>query len=126
MAYLAAAYADGTKHIGGARANVMRVAVPIERAAGASYLPLMPADDDLTRTIAAWATEVGMRAAQLASHEARATYLAARRRELLAVAHQQGMDESAASVLAEACIDGAQRIIEAVLARGTPLPEGRA
>lgn len=86
----------------------------------------MPADDALTQTIAAWATEVGVHAAQLASHQARAAYLAARRQELMAVARQQGMNDNAAAVLADACIDGAERIMQAVLARGTPTPEGRA
>ncbi len=90
------------------------------------YYPSMQAKDELSQTIAAWATEVGMAAAQLASHQARATYLAERRGELVAVARQQGMDDSAAAMLADACIDGARRIMTAMLARGTPAPKGRA
>ena len=84
----------------------------------------MPAEDELTRNVAAWATEVGMRAAQLASGSARAAYLAARRREVAAAARQQGMADGAATVLTHACIDGAERMMRAVLARGTPTSEG--
>jgi hypothetical protein len=104
----------------------MRAVLPIEPLARASYLPSMQAKDELSQTIAAWATEVGMHAAQLASHQARVAYLAERRHELVAVARQQGMDDSAAAILADACVDGARRIMTAVLARGTPSPEGRA
>lgn len=86
----------------------------------------MSATGELTRAVAFWATEVGVRAAQLPSRAARAAYLAAWRRELVADACRLGMDEDAAAALANSCVDGAEKIMRELLARGTPVAGGRA
>jgi hypothetical protein len=80
----------------------------------------------LTETIAAWATEVATRAAQLQPAAARAAFLAECRRELIENARREGMTEENARVLADSCIEGAERIMNELLARGMPMPEGRA
>jgi hypothetical protein len=82
--------------------------------------------EDLTRKIAIWATEVGMHAAQLPSTEARSAFLAEHHRTLVAAAQKQGMEEHAAGVLADSCVDGAERIMKEFLARGVPTKSGRA
>ncbi len=81
---------------------------------------------NLTQTIAAWATEVAMRAAQCPSGQARAAFLAERHRELIEDARREGMAEADARLLADSCIEGAERIMNELLARGMPMPEGRA
>jgi hypothetical protein len=82
--------------------------------------------EELNRYIAAWATEVATQAAQLPSRQARAAFLAERRRELIGGAHGQGLAEPAATMLADSCIEGATKIMNALLARGGAAPEGRA
>jgi hypothetical protein len=80
----------------------------------------------LTRAVAFWATEVGANAAQLPSPAARSAFLAAWHRELVANARRFGMDENGATALADSCVDGAQKIMRELLARGTPAPAGHA
>jgi hypothetical protein len=104
----------------------MRFAQAVERAARRPYLFSMRKTDGLAQIITAWATEVGAGAAELASREARATYLAQRRAELTALARQQGMNEAAAALLVDAATNGAQRIMKALLARGASASRGRA
>jgi hypothetical protein len=82
--------------------------------------------EELNQYIAAWATEIATRAAQLPTRQERAAFLAERRLELVGSAHQQGLAEPAASMLADSCIEGATRIMNALLARGGAAPEGRA
>jgi hypothetical protein len=81
---------------------------------------------DLVQTIAIWATEVGMHAAQLPSTEARLAFLAEHHRKLVVDAQKQGMQEHDAIVLASSCVDGAKRIMQEFLARGITARGGRA
>jgi hypothetical protein len=82
--------------------------------------------EELTRKVAQWATEVGMRAAQLPSKPARAAFLAAQHREIMKEAGRSGMSECDALILAQSCVEGADRIMRELLARGMPMPQGRA
>jgi hypothetical protein len=82
--------------------------------------------DDLTTTIVAWATEIARYAAALPSRERRESYLAERRRELVAGAMAEGATESDALVLADACVNAARRIMTEFLAQRAGVPQGRA
>jgi hypothetical protein len=77
--------------------------------------------EEPTQKVAAWATEVALQAAQLPTARARSAYLADRHRELLAGAREQGMGEADAKILADTCVQGAQRIMKGLLARGGPV-----
>ena len=82
--------------------------------------------EDLMQKIGIWASEVAMHAVQLSSAGARSAFLAEHHRRLVADARNQGMDEYAATVLADACVDGAERIMQEYLARGLPAKGGKA
>lgn len=86
----------------------------------------MCATEELIRNVAQWATEVGIRAAQLASKSARAAFLAEKHHEIMEEAGRSGMSERDALILAQSCIEGAERIMRELLARGMPMPQGRA
>ena len=86
----------------------------------------MSATEELTRAVAFWATEVSVSAAQLPSPAARGAFLAAWHRELVASARRLGMDYDEATTLADSCVDGAEKIMRELLARGTAVPGGRA
>jgi hypothetical protein len=76
--------------------------------------------------IVAWATEVVSYAARLPSTQARDAYLAERHRELVAGAVAEGAAESDATVLADACVNAARRIMTELLAQRAGAPRGRA
>jgi hypothetical protein len=82
--------------------------------------------EDLTNKIVVWATEIARYAARLPSRQARETYLAERRRELIAGAVAEGANEEDAATLADACVNAARRILAELLARRAGLPKGRA
>jgi hypothetical protein len=82
--------------------------------------------DDLTSKIVAWATETARYAAALPSRERRESYLAERRRELLAGAMAEGAREGDALVLADACVNAARQIMTELLAQRAGVPQGRA
>jgi hypothetical protein len=82
--------------------------------------------EELTRKIAIWATEIGMQAARLPCKQTRMAFLAEQHREFVANARQQGMKDHHAMILADCCIDGAERIMNELLARGVPTEGGRA
>ena len=82
--------------------------------------------EELSRNIAAWATEVATEAARLPSREARVNLLATRYRELMRSARAQGMGEGDARALAVSCLEGAAKVLEALLARGGSGPQGNA
>jgi hypothetical protein len=82
-------------------------------------------NEELTRTVVAWATEVARSAAALPSKEARDAYLAARRRELVDGVVGQGANKADAAVLADSCVDAAERIMTELLARRAGAPKGR-
>jgi len=86
----------------------------------------MRASDELLHSVTVWVTDIGTQAALLASEPARAAFLAARCRELVEEACRSGMDESSALILARSCVDGAERVMRELLARGTPVAGGRA
>jgi hypothetical protein len=86
----------------------------------------MRASDELLHSVAVWVTDIGMRAAQLPSKTARASFLADKCRELVEEACQSGMDEPSALVLAQSCAEGAERVMSELLARGPLVPGGRA
>jgi hypothetical protein len=86
----------------------------------------MEASEELMRHVALWATDVGMRAARLPSKAARVTFLAGRHREIMEEARRLGMAEHDGLILAQSCVEGAERIMHELLTRGTPMPEGRA
>ncbi|HEV2186897.1 MAG TPA: hypothetical protein VGR70_06800 [Stellaceae bacterium] len=67
-----------------------------------------------------------MRAAQFPSKPARAAFLAERHHEIMEEARRSGMSERAALILAHSCVEGAEKIMRELLARGMPMPEGRA
>jgi hypothetical protein len=96
--------------------------VLVAQAAGHS----METSEELIRDVSLWVTDVGVQAAQLPTQPARACFLAAKFAELMAVAHQTGMNEHDAVILAQACIEGAERVTQELLARGTPMGGGRA
>jgi hypothetical protein len=89
-------------------------------------MPENTAINDLTQKIVVWATEIATDAAQLPSPEAREAYLLARRRELVAGARREGASHRDATILANACVDGARKIMAQLLARGTSVTQGRA
>jgi hypothetical protein len=82
-------------------------------------------NEELTRTVVAWATEVARSAAALPSKEARDAYLAARHRELIDGVVGQGANKADAAALADSCVDAAERIMIELLARRAGAPKGR-
>jgi hypothetical protein len=84
------------------------------------------ATEELISNVAQWAIEVGARAAQLPSEVARAAFLANRHREIMEESLRSGMGERNALILAQSCVEGAEPIMRELLARGMPMPEGRA
>jgi hypothetical protein len=86
----------------------------------------MRASDELLHNVTLWVSDIGMRAAQLPTHAARAAFLAERYTELLREACSSGMDEHDAQILAQSCVEGAERVMQELLARGTPMAGGRA
>jgi hypothetical protein len=86
----------------------------------------MGVTEELKRDVMLWATEVGTRAAQLPSKAARAAFLAERHREIMEESRRLGMDEHDALILARSCVEGAERVMRELLARGMPMPGGRA
>jgi hypothetical protein len=86
----------------------------------------MRATEELNRNVAKWVTEVGMLAAQLPSKPARTAFLAERHHEIMEEARRSGMSERDALILAHSCAEGAEKIMRELLARGMPMPGGRA
>ena len=86
----------------------------------------MRASEELLHNVTLWVSDIGMRAAQLPTHAARAAFLAERYTELVCEACSSGMDEHDAQILAQSCVEGAERVMQELLARGTPVPGGRA
>jgi hypothetical protein len=86
----------------------------------------MRASEELLHSVRLWVSDIGIRAAQLPSKAARATFLAERHREIVEEARRAGMDEADARILADSCVDGATRVMGELLARGTPMLGGRA
>lgn len=86
----------------------------------------MRASDELAHSVAAWVIDIGTRAAQLPSQVARAAFLAERCGDLVQEACRFGMDEHDALILAQSCVEGAERVMRELLARGTLMPGGRA
>ena len=82
--------------------------------------------DDLTKKIIVWATEIARDAAVLPSREARESYLAERRRELVSGAMAEGAAEPDAAILADTCVNAARRIMTELLAQRAGVPQGRA
>ncbi len=83
-------------------------------------------NDDLTRKIISWASQIASRAAALSSRQERDGYLADRQRELTAGAIGEGANAEDAEILAEACVSAARRIMTELLARRAGVPKGRA
>jgi hypothetical protein len=83
-------------------------------------------NEELKKTVVAWAAEVGAHAAELPSRQERDAYLAERHRELVAGALAEGAAERDAEILADACVDGARRIMTELLAHRAGEPKGRA
>jgi hypothetical protein len=81
--------------------------------------------EDLTKKVVGWATEIGNCAAQLPSMQARDSYLAERRRELVSGAVAEGAAEGDAVILADACVNAARRIMTQLLAQRAGVPKGR-
>jgi hypothetical protein len=86
----------------------------------------MRASEELLHSVRLWVSDIGVRAAQLPSKTARATFLAERHQEIVEEARRSGMDEADARILAGSCVDGANRVMSELLARGTPISGGRA
>lgn len=80
----------------------------------------------MTQRIAAWAVEAGMRAARLASARDREAFLVEIHREVMMGAGEQGLEQHDARVLADACLEGARRVMSELLARGMSSLEGQA
>jgi hypothetical protein len=76
--------------------------------------------------VVAWATETAGHAVELPSRQARDTYLAERRRELVAGAVAEGASQRDAAVLADACVSAARRIMTELLAQRAGVAQGRA
>jgi hypothetical protein len=74
--------------------------------------------ENLTEKVVVWATEIAARAAQLPSSSAREAYLAERRQELIAGGVAEGVAEAEAAALADACVEAARQIMDALIARG--------
>jgi hypothetical protein len=83
-------------------------------------------NEELTKTIVAWATQTASQAVPLPSIAARDFYLAERHRELVAGAMAEGATKHDAVMLADACVGAARRILAELLAQRAGLPEGRA
>jgi hypothetical protein len=86
----------------------------------------MRASDQLLDSVTVWVTHIGTQAALLPSEAARAAFLVERCNELVQEASLSGMDEPSVLILARSCIEGAERVMRELLARGTPVAEGRA
>jgi len=86
----------------------------------------MGVSEELIRDVSMWVTEIGTRAAQLPTQAARSAFLAEKYRELMLETRRLGMDEHDAVILVQACVVGAERIMQELLARGIPSTEGRA
>jgi hypothetical protein len=82
--------------------------------------------EELTKTVVAWATEIGGYAAELPSGQARDAYLAERHRDLVTGALAEGATQRDATILADACVDAARRIMTELLAHRAGEPKGRA
>jgi hypothetical protein len=82
--------------------------------------------EDLTSTVVAWATETARYAVGLPSRSERDSYLAERHGELLAGVVAEGVAESDARILADACVEAARRIMTEILAQRAGEPKGRA
>ncbi len=82
--------------------------------------------EELTKKVVVWATEIAGYAAGLPSRQARDAYLAERRRELVAGAVAEGAAEEDATILADACVSAARRIMTELLAQRAGAPGGRA
>jgi hypothetical protein len=82
-------------------------------------------NEELTKTIVAWAKQTAGFAAELPSIQARQSYLAERHRELVAGAVAEGAAEHDAVILADACVSAARRILAELLAQRAGVPEGR-
>lgn len=82
--------------------------------------------EELTKKIIAWATEVASCAAALPSRQARDAYLAERHRELVEGTVKEGAARRDATVLADACVDAARRIMSELLAQRAGVPRGQA
>jgi hypothetical protein len=82
-------------------------------------------NEELTKTIVAWATQTASEAAPLPSIQARDSYLAERHRELVAGVVAEGASEHDAAILADACVSAARRILAELLAQRAGVPEGR-
>jgi hypothetical protein len=78
---------------------------------------------DLTKKVVAWATEIY--AAQLPSRQARDSYLAERRHELVSGAVAEGAREGDAVILADACVNAARQIMTELLAQWAGVPKAR-
>jgi hypothetical protein len=83
-------------------------------------------DAELTAKVIAWATETARRAVDLPSRQARDDFLAERRRELVAGAVAEGASQDDATMLADACVSAARRIMTELLAQRAGVPHGRA
>ncbi len=82
--------------------------------------------EDLTNTIVAWASEIARYAARLPSKQARDEYLRERRRDLVMGAQAEGATPRDATIVADACVDAARRIMTELLALRAGPPQGRA
>jgi hypothetical protein len=82
--------------------------------------------EDLTQKIVAWAAGIAHDAARLPTRQTRDAFLAERRRELVAGAVAEGAAPEDATILADACVDAARRIMTELLAQRAGVPEGRA
>jgi len=82
--------------------------------------------ENLTNKIVAWAAETGSYAAKLPSRDARETYLAQRREELVVGAVAEGASEGDAETLAETCVDAARAIMTELLEQRARELRGRA
>ena len=82
--------------------------------------------ENLTNKIIAWAAETGSCAAEQPSRQERESYLAERRRELVAGAVAEGATEADAAALSDACVSAARRIMTELLAQRAGVPKGRA
>ena len=71
----------------------------------------MRASEELLHSVRLWVSDIGVRAAQLPSKAARAAFLAERHREIVEEARRSGMDEPDALILADSCVEGANRVM---------------
>lgn len=83
-------------------------------------------NEELAQKVVAWAAATATYAVSLPSRQARDEYLAERRRELAAGVVAEGAPERDAMLLADACVDAAQRIMTELLAQRAGEPKGHA